>query len=139
MRRIRIEAGGASAFATLLDEKAPIACGKLWDALPIKASAEHGRWSGNMVVTRVAALIDLGYAAKPCENPVYFLDVGSLSYLASSGELNIAYGGQSQIRDAQGMLSAARIADLEDASALLAALSKTSSIGAIPIAISREP
>ena len=142
-RRVQIEIGGATAVARLLDDKAPIACQKLWDALPISGAARHSRWSGGAAYVLVDALKDPAYrgaghpALKLPENFNSFLQVGTINYLADHGELVLCYD-QAQARAGDGNHWAARIADVEgDRTALFEALARTQHSGETPIRVTR--
>ena len=142
-RQIQIEIGGATAVARLLDDQAPVACQKLWDALPVAGEARHSRWSGGAAYVLVDALKDPGYrgAQHPQlnlpENFNSFLQIGTVNYIAAHGELVLCYD-QAQARSGDGNQWAARIADIEgDTTALFAALAVTQHRGQTPIRITR--
>jgi hypothetical protein len=142
-RQILIEIGGASATARLLDDKAPIACQKVWDALPISGGARHSRWSGGAVYILVEALKDANYrggqhaALKLPENFNSFLQAGTINYLAEHGEIVLCYD-QAQARGPDGNHWAARIADIGNGgTALFAALAKTQHAGEAPLRLTR--
>jgi len=142
-RHIQIELGGATAVARLLDDKAPIACQKLWDALPIDGAARHSRWSGGAAYVLVDALRDATYcgAQHPQlnlpENFNSFLRIGTVNYVAAHGELVLCYD-QAQVRAADGNQWAARVADIQgDPSPLFGALALTQHRGQTPIRITR--
>jgi len=126
----------------LLEEKAPVACRKIWDALPIDGLVRHARWSGGAGYVIVSGLADPAYrgAAHPQlnlpENFNSFLQIGTLNYVAAYGELLICYD-QAQSRGPEGNQWAARVADLEgDRAPLFAALARVQHSGALPIRIS---
>jgi hypothetical protein len=140
-RQIQIEIGGARGTARLLDTKAPIACQKLWDALPIAGGARHSRWSGGAAYILVDALKDANYqgaqhaALKLPENFNSFLQAGTVNYLAEHGEIVFCYD-QAQARGPAGNNWAARIADIEEGQAeLFDALAKTQHAGETQIRI----
>lgn len=142
-RQIQIEIGGATALARLLDEQAPVACQKLWDALPIAGQARHSRWSGGAAYLLVDALKDPGYRGAAYaqlnlpENFNSFLQIGTVNYIGAHGELVLCYD-QAQVRAGDGNQWAARIADIEgDPRALFAALARTQHSGATSIGITR--
>jgi Protein of unknown function (DUF3830) len=142
-RQMQIEIGGATAVATLLDDKAPIACQKLWNALPISGEARHSRWSGGAAYIAVDALKDPEYrgpqhpALNLPENFNSFLQIGTINYLAEHGELVLCYD-QAQVRASDGNHWAARIAEVEgDRTALFAALAATQHRGETAIRLSR--
>ena len=145
VRKIRIEIGGATALATLLDAQAPRACQKLWDALPIDAGARHSRWSGGAAYILIDALKDPDYRGAQHaqlnlpENFNSFLQIGTVNYLAAHGELVFCYD-QAQARAPDGNQWAARIADIDpdgdsDRAGLFAALAQTQHRGETPIRI----
>jgi hypothetical protein len=143
-RRIRIEVGDAAGVAVLLEEKAPVACRKIWDALPIEGQVRHARWSGGAGYVIVGGLADAAYrgAAHPQlnlpENFNSFLQIGTLNYIAAHGELLLCYE-QAQSRGPEGNQWAARVADLEgDRAPLFAALASIQHKGALPIKISAQ-
>ena len=48
-RLIELEVGGIKSTAELLDDKAPITCNALWDALPLDAIGSHAKFAGEEV------------------------------------------------------------------------------------------
>lgn len=49
MKRIAVEFDGKSFDAVLYDERAPIICGNIWNALPLEGKATNTKWSGDML------------------------------------------------------------------------------------------
>jgi hypothetical protein len=142
-RRIEVLLEGTVAHARLLDERAPVACDKLWKLLPISGRAFHSRLSGGAVYVHVDGLRDPAYAGKEFpahrlpENFCSFLTIGTISYVAEIGELFFCYE-QAQIRSSKGNEWAARIADFEgDSGAFMAALARRQHMGVADIRIAR--
>jgi len=65
MREIVIEIGSEKATARLLDDKSPITCNKIWDALPFEGPANHAKQAGGEVFSMVPIYFDL-YPREKC-------------------------------------------------------------------------
>ena len=67
-RLIELEVGEIKSVAELMDEKAPVTCNALWDALPLDAIGNHAKFAGE----EVFFIFSRYYAPPrvPMENPV---------------------------------------------------------------------
>lgn len=93
MRRVTIELGDVSVTARLLDEDAPVACQRLWDALPFEDRFTHSIWSGLLVHSNVHPKLDIDARSSPLiENPIAFLAAGDVVVWPRDGTLALAYG-----------------------------------------------
>ncbi|NJQ15573.1 DUF3830 family protein [Streptomyces bohaiensis] len=68
---------GVSCTAKLLDDRAPITCGAVWDALPLGGDVYHAKYARNEIYTLLAP-----FAAEepPLENPTITPIPGDLCY-----------------------------------------------------------
>lgn len=76
MKRIRFRfEGGGEVSATLLEEKAPLTCEKIWNALPLESIVTQSRWSGRE--------FNFTYNEKdlpPRENQTIYTSLGEVCY-----------------------------------------------------------
>lgn len=134
-KRIELEADGVKVVARLLEEKAPEATRRLWEALPIEATLRHVRWSGDAAYVLVDALRDSSLAL---ENRVSFYYPGTIAFKPEHGELAFSYG-QAQAREPRGIGWASHIAVLEgEVEPFLAVLARTQHEGAKRLSIRRK-
>jgi len=49
MKRIVVEFDGKAFDAVLFDDRAPIICNNIWNALPLEGPATNTKWSGDML------------------------------------------------------------------------------------------
>ncbi|WP_394140087.1 DUF3830 family protein [Cytobacillus oceanisediminis] len=76
MKRILLKfENGEEITASMLEEKAPYTCGKIWNSLPLESVVTQSRWSGREV--------NFAYTEKdmpPRENQTIFTSVGEVCY-----------------------------------------------------------
>ncbi|ANS65469.1 hypothetical protein SLINC_3245 [Streptomyces lincolnensis] len=88
---------GVTATAKLLDDRAPITCAAVWDALPLSGDVYHAKYARN----EIYALFEPFAAAEPpLENPTVTPIPGDLCYFSFAGaELGTkAYGYDREVR-----------------------------------------
>jgi hypothetical protein len=111
VRHIELEIEGVVVPGVLFDEKAPRACAKLWERLPIEDRTIHVRWSG------AAWRTERNYplALDTVENPVTVLQPGDVIYddepRLQLFKIGVAYG-RAAWRDFDGDLTVAHVGRL---------------------------
>ncbi|MEU3789079.1 DUF3830 family protein [Streptomyces fructofermentans] len=98
---------GVHCTARLLDDRAPITCGAVWDALPLSGDVYHAKYARNEVYALFPAFAP---AEPPLENPTVTPVPGDLCYFSFSGTqlATRAYG----YGDAPGVRAGAPVIDL---------------------------
>jgi hypothetical protein len=85
---------GVQCTAKLLDDRAPLTCAAVWDALPLSSDVYHAKYARNEIYALFPAFAD---REPPLENPTITPIPGDLCYFSFSGtELGTqAYGYES--------------------------------------------
>ncbi|MFJ2603549.1 DUF3830 family protein [Streptomyces sp. NPDC091279] len=88
---------GVTATAKLLDDRAPITCAAVWDALPLAGDVYHAKYARNEIY---ALFPPFAPAEPPLENPTVTPIPGDLCYFSFNGaELGTqAYGYDREVR-----------------------------------------
>ncbi|MET7498405.1 DUF3830 family protein [Streptomyces sp900116325] len=72
---------GVTATARLLDDRAPITCQAIWDALPLGSDVYHAKYARNEIYTLIPAFAPV---EPPLENPTVTPIPGDLCYFTFS-------------------------------------------------------
>lgn len=95
---------GVTATAKLLDDRAPITCRAIWDALPLGSDVYHAKYARNEIYTLVPAFAP---AEPPLENPTITPIPGDLCYFTfSNTQMSTASYGYEAVADQQGAQAA---------------------------------
>ncbi|MEV7386707.1 MULTISPECIES: DUF3830 family protein [unclassified Streptomyces] len=98
-RRIEVSlvSRGVTATARLLDDRAPLTCAAVWDALPLVGDVYHAKYARNEIY---ALFPPFAEAEPPLENPTVTPIPGDLCYFSFAGtELGTkAYGYDREVR-----------------------------------------
>lgn len=88
---------GVTATARLLDDRAPLTCAAVWDALPLVGDVYHAKYARNEIY---ALFPPFAEAEPPLENPTVTPIPGDLCYFSFTGtELGTkAYGYDREVR-----------------------------------------
>ncbi|WP_316776093.1 DUF3830 family protein [Streptomyces sasae] len=88
---------GVTATARLLDDRAPLTCAAVWDALPLVGDVYHAKYARNEIYTLFPPFAE---AEPPLENPTVTPIPGDLCYFSFAGtELGTkAYGYDREVR-----------------------------------------
>ncbi|MFE2061658.1 DUF3830 family protein [Streptomyces sp. NPDC059467] len=88
---------GVTATARLLDDRAPLTCAAVWDALPLVGDVYHAKYARNEIY---ALFPPFAEAEPPLENPTVTPIPGDLCYFSFAGtELGTkAYGYDREVR-----------------------------------------
>lgn len=88
---------GVHGTAKLLDDRAPITCAAVWDALPLSGDVYHAKYARNEIY---ALFPPFAISEPPLENPTVTPISGDLCYFAFAGtELGTkAYGYDADVR-----------------------------------------
>ncbi|MDH6626634.1 hypothetical protein M2271_004451 [Streptomyces sp. LBL] len=88
---------GITATAKLLDDRAPITCAAVWDALPLAGEVYHAKYARNEIY---ALFPPFATSEPPLENPTVTPIPGDLCYFSFAGaELGTqAYGYDREVR-----------------------------------------
>ncbi|WP_185149317.1 DUF3830 family protein [Streptomyces sp. Ag109_O5-1] len=88
---------GVTAMARLLDDRAPLTCAAVWDALPLVGDVYHAKYARNEIYTLFPPFAE---AEPPLENPTVTPIPGDLCYFSFAGtELGTkAYGYDREVR-----------------------------------------
>ncbi|MFD8422381.1 DUF3830 family protein [Streptomyces sp. NPDC059466] len=89
---------GAHCTARLLDDRAPLTCAAVWDALPLAGDVYHAKYARNEIYALFPPFAAAG--EPPLENPTVTPVPGDLCYFAFAGaELGTkAYGYGTEVR-----------------------------------------
>ncbi len=113
MRRITVDLDGTAVVARLLDDKAPVACRRLWDRLPYEDRFTHSFLSGLLIHSNDHPKLDLDVSRYPLiENPTAYIAAGDVVVWPQNGTLAIAYG-STQFRWMTGPWVVTKVAELE--------------------------
>ncbi|MEU3710837.1 DUF3830 family protein [Streptomyces catenulae] len=97
---VSLDKRGVHCTARLLDDRAPLTCAAVWDALPLGGDAYHAKYARNEIYTLLAP-----FAAQepPLENPTITPIPGDLCYFTFSGtELGTSSYGYADDSEAHG-------------------------------------
>ncbi|PBC63416.1 hypothetical protein BKI49_13520 [Streptomyces sp. Tue6028] len=88
---------GVDCTAKLLDDRAPITCAAVWDALPLSGDVYHAKYARNEIY---ALFLPFAKSEPPLENPTVTPIPGDLCYFSFAGaELGTqAYGYDREVR-----------------------------------------
>lgn len=88
---------GVHCTAKLLDDRAPITCAAVWDALPLSGDVYHAKYARNEIY---ALFPPFAHTEPPLENPTVTPIPGDLCYFAFEGtELGTkAYGYDTEVK-----------------------------------------
>ncbi|MEU2383197.1 DUF3830 family protein [Streptomyces sp. NPDC012461] len=94
---VALERRGVRATAVLLDDRAPVTCAAVWDALPLAGDVYHAKYARNEIYALFPPFAD---AEPPLENPTVTPVPGDLCYFSFAGaELGTkAYGYDREVR-----------------------------------------
>ncbi|MFC8987076.1 DUF3830 family protein [Streptomyces sp. SID8111] len=94
---VALERRGVRATAVLLDDRAPVTCAAVWDALPLAGDVYHAKYARNEIYALFPPFAD---AEPPLENPTVTPIPGDLCYFSFAGaELGTkAYGYDREVR-----------------------------------------
>ncbi len=94
---VALERRGVRATAVLLDDRAPVTCAAVWDALPLAGDVYHAKYARNEIYALFPPFAD---AEPPLENPTVTPVPGDLCYFSFVGaELGTkAYGYDREVR-----------------------------------------
>jgi hypothetical protein len=84
-KRFRIEVGGRTAVADLLEEQAPTVAGRFWDSLPLDSFAIHAKFAGGEMIVMVP------FYADP-EHEVLDVQAGDIGYFPDMQTICLFYG-----------------------------------------------
>ncbi|MFD9814704.1 DUF3830 family protein [Streptomyces sp. NPDC059080] len=97
---VSLDKRGVHCTARLLDDRAPLTCAAVWDALPLGGDVYHAKYARNEIYTLIAP-----FAAQepPLENPTITPIPGDLCYFTFSGtELGTSSYGYAAESEAHG-------------------------------------
>ncbi|MFC9543617.1 DUF3830 family protein [Streptomyces sp. NPDC056956] len=94
---VALERRGVRGTAVLLDDRAPVTCAAVWDALPLAGDVYHAKYARNEIYALFPPFAD---AEPPLENPTVTPIPGDLCYFSFAGaELGTkAYGYDREVR-----------------------------------------
>ncbi|MGW0997622.1 DUF3830 family protein [Streptomyces sp. NPDC002523] len=94
---VALDARGVRCTARLLDDRAPLTCTAVWDALPLSGDVYHAKYARNEIY---ALFPPFAPAEPPLENPTVTPIPGDLCYFSFAGsELGTkAYGYDREVR-----------------------------------------
>jgi len=96
MRPIIIEFDGTALSGSLLDDRAPVLCGRIWQALPLEGRVTNTIWSGEML----RLWVEIPEPETP-ENVVTLHNPGDILFIPKWNGLRFIYG-QAQMRGPAG-------------------------------------
>ncbi|MGW1891600.1 DUF3830 family protein [Streptomyces sp. NPDC002004] len=79
---VGLDKRGVTCTAKLLDDRAPVTCAAVWDALPLAADVYHAKYARNEIYALFPAFAE---AEPPLENPTVTPIPGDLCYFSFSG------------------------------------------------------
>ncbi|MDJ0461064.1 DUF3830 family protein [Streptomyces sp. H27-C3] len=105
---VSLDKRGVRCTAKLLDDRAPLTCAAVWEALPLGGDVYHAKYARNEIY---ALLAPFAAQEPPLENPTVTPIPGDLCYFAFSdtqlGTASHGYGPKAALKDGHGVVDLA--------------------------------